>query len=51
MSPPRFRNGTATIGGSAADVIGLRRIRALDGRIADPDSSRRICSALIRTSS
>src|SRR5512139_1619022 len=34
MSPPRFRNGTATIGGSAAAVIGLRRIRALDGWIA-----------------
>ena len=30
----RFRNETATIGGSAADVIGLRRIRALDGWIA-----------------
>ena len=51
MSPPRFWNGTATIGGSAADVIGLRRICALDGRTADPHSSRRIRSALIRTNS
>src|SRR5512137_2371883 len=33
MSPPCFRNGTATIGGSAAAVIGLRRIRDLDGWI------------------
>jgi len=51
MSPPRVWNGTATIGGSAADVIGLRRIRAPDGWIADTDSSRRTCSALIRTNS
>jgi len=51
MSPPRVWNGTATIGGSAVDVIGLRRIRAPDGWIADPDSPRRIRSTLIRSSS